>query len=69
MHCAEKVSLRPISYPYLSALGRARSLQAAYDNGDDIKAREDMSIVSLFGGLALANAKLVTANRLNKVFN
>ena len=41
------------------ALGRAaRSLRRAFDHGDDPNAREDMSIVSLFGGLALANAKL-----------
>lgn len=36
----------------------ARSLRRAYDNGKDEQAREDMSITSLFGGLALANAKL-----------
>ena len=36
----------------------ARSLFQAYDHGDDIHAREDMSIASLFSGLALANAKL-----------
>jgi alcohol dehydrogenase class IV len=36
----------------------ARSLKKAYDQGDDIDAREDMAIVSLFGGIALANAKL-----------
>ncbi len=36
----------------------ARSLQRVYENGTDAAAREDMSIVSLFGGLALANAKL-----------
>ncbi len=36
----------------------ARSLQKAYRNGDDIKAREDMALTSLYGGLALANAKL-----------
>jgi alcohol dehydrogenase class IV len=41
------------------ALGRAaRSLRRAFDHGDDPNAREDMAIVSLFGGLALANAKL-----------
>lgn len=40
------------------ALGRAaRSLQKAYET-DDTVAREDMALVSLFGGLALANAKL-----------
>jgi alcohol dehydrogenase class IV len=36
----------------------ARSLRIAYERGDDSSAREDMAIVSLFGGLALANAKL-----------
>jgi alcohol dehydrogenase class IV len=36
----------------------ARSLKTAYDFPDDIQAREDMAIGSLFGGLALANAKL-----------
>jgi alcohol dehydrogenase class IV len=36
----------------------ARSLERAYLNGSDEDAREDMSIASLFGGLALANAAL-----------
>lgn len=36
----------------------ARSLQRATRDGNDIQAREDMAIASLFGGLALANAKL-----------
>lgn len=36
----------------------ARSLRRAYEQGDDPAAREDMALVSLFGGLALANAKL-----------
>lgn len=36
----------------------ARSLQSAYLNGADKQAREDMAVASLFGGLALANAKL-----------
>ncbi|MBI5669558.1 MAG: iron-containing alcohol dehydrogenase [Chloroflexi bacterium] len=36
----------------------ARSLRRAYDYGSDSAAREDMALVSLFGGLALANAKL-----------
>jgi alcohol dehydrogenase class IV len=36
----------------------ARSLRSAYDDGGDIDAREDMALVSLYGGLALANAKL-----------
>jgi len=36
----------------------ARSLRRAFENGADVAAREDMAITSLFGGLALANAKL-----------
>ncbi len=40
----------------------ARSLKRAYDDGTDIDAREDMAITSLFGGLALANAKLGTVH-------
>lgn len=36
----------------------ARSLWRAYENGQDAAAREDMALASLFGGLALANAKL-----------
>jgi alcohol dehydrogenase class IV len=36
----------------------ARSLRGAYKNGSDLGAREGMSIASLFGGLALANAAL-----------
>lgn len=36
----------------------ARSLRRAYENGRDVAAREDMALASLFGGLALANAKL-----------
>ena len=36
----------------------ARSLRRACEDGSDRAAREDMSMASLFGGLALANAKL-----------
>jgi alcohol dehydrogenase class IV len=36
----------------------ARSLRRAYDDGSDLAAREGMSLASLLGGLALANAKL-----------
>jgi alcohol dehydrogenase class IV len=36
----------------------ARSLRRAYENGDDLAAREDMALTSFYGGLALANAKL-----------
>ena len=36
----------------------ARSLRRAFEDGKDLAARTDMAIASLFGGLALANAKL-----------
>ena len=36
----------------------ARSLRRAYENGNDQEAREGMSLASLCGGLALANAAL-----------
>jgi alcohol dehydrogenase class IV len=36
----------------------ARSLERAFDDGGDTSAREDMAVVSLFGGLALTNAGL-----------
>src|SRR5271157_3294247 len=36
----------------------SRSLRRAYHSGRDITAREDMSLASLLGGLALANAGL-----------
>ncbi len=40
-------------------LGRAgRSLRRVYASGRDVAGRTDMAIASLFGGLALANAKL-----------
>ncbi|MBN1246784.1 MAG: iron-containing alcohol dehydrogenase [Anaerolineae bacterium] len=40
-------------------LARAsRSLQRAYEDGSDAEARLDVALASLFGGLALANAKL-----------
>lgn len=42
-----------------------RSLQQAYEDGSNIAAREDMSIASLFGGLALANAKLGAVHGLS----
>jgi alcohol dehydrogenase class IV len=40
----------------LARLGHA--LRRAYDNGADLSARDTMSLVSLYGGLALANARL-----------
>jgi alcohol dehydrogenase class IV len=36
----------------------ARWLRRACERGEDMRARENMSLASLFGGLALANAKL-----------
>jgi alcohol dehydrogenase class IV len=36
----------------------ARSLRTAHDDGSNLGAREDLALVSLFGGIALANAKL-----------
>jgi len=36
----------------------ARSLRQAYNDGSDAQAREDLSLASLFSGIALANAKL-----------
>jgi len=36
----------------------AHSLRRAYEEGTDLEAREDMALVSLYGGMALANAGL-----------
>ncbi|MBF0510666.1 MAG: iron-containing alcohol dehydrogenase [Deltaproteobacteria bacterium] len=36
----------------------SRSLRRAYQDGHDAQAREDLAVAGLFGGLALANAKL-----------
>jgi alcohol dehydrogenase class IV len=50
--------------PLTDALSRegmlraARSLRRAFHDGSDIDARTDMALVSVFGGLCLANAKL-----------
>jgi alcohol dehydrogenase class IV len=40
----------------------ARSLRRAFERGDDLPAREDMSLASLLGGLSLANAGLGAAH-------
>lgn len=40
----------------------ARSLRRVYQDGRDTAARQDMAVASLFGGLALANAKLGTVH-------
>ncbi len=45
----------------------ARSLRRAYEQGDDAAAREDMSLASLFSGMALANAKLGVVHGLASV--
>ncbi len=39
-------------------LRAVRSLRRVFENGSDLKAREEMALASLFGGLALANAGL-----------
>ena len=50
--------------PITDALSRegmaraARGLRRAYHDGSDLEARTDMALVSLFGGITLANAKL-----------
>ena len=36
----------------------SRSLMKAFENGENLKAREDMAMASLLGGMALANVKL-----------
>ncbi len=54
----------PFATPVTDALCReglqrvARSFQRAYECGQDLDAREDMCVASLFSGIALANAKL-----------
>ena len=54
----------PFATPFTDALCRegitraARSFLRAFHHGDDIDARADMSIASLFSGISLANAKL-----------
>ena len=40
----------------------SRSLRRAFEDGSDGAAREDMSLASLFGGLALSNARLGAAH-------
>jgi alcohol dehydrogenase class IV len=63
----------PLANPLTDAICRegmrrgARSLRRAYQNGADADAREDMAITSLFGGLALANAKLGAVHGLAAV--
>ncbi|NOZ01633.1 MAG: iron-containing alcohol dehydrogenase [Deltaproteobacteria bacterium] len=40
----------------------ARSLKKAFDNGEDLDARQDLSLASLCGGMAIANAGLGAAH-------
>src|SRR5580704_6326262 len=46
-------------------LRAARSLRCAYEHGDDVSARQDMCVASLFGGMALANAGLGAVHGLS----
>ncbi|MCP4119192.1 MAG: iron-containing alcohol dehydrogenase [Desulfobacteraceae bacterium] len=54
----------PYATPFTDALCRegllrvSRSFQRAFECGEDLGAREDMCVASLFSGIALANAKL-----------
>ncbi len=54
----------PMSNPLSDMLSReglgivSRSFLHAYDDGNNIKARSDMSLAALYSGLALSNAKL-----------
>jgi len=56
--------ISPMATPLTDAICReglkraARSLKKAFQHGENLQAREDMAIASVFGGLALANAKL-----------
>ncbi|HET9128636.1 MAG TPA: iron-containing alcohol dehydrogenase [Propionibacteriaceae bacterium] len=42
----------------VEGLHRGEALRRAYEDGSDLAAREEMSLMSLYGGLCLANAKL-----------
>ena len=61
--CIEPL-VSPLANPLSDAVARegicraAGALRRAFRNGSDVSARRDMSIASLCGGLALANAKL-----------
>lgn len=64
----------PLANPITDAFCRdgiprvGRSLQIAYQHGDDLSARTDMALGSLLGGLALANAKLGAVHGFAGVF-
>lgn len=46
------------SWARMGMMAAGRGLVAAYEDGTDLRARTDMSLCSLLGGLSLANAKL-----------
>ncbi len=46
------------SWARMGMMAAGRSLVAAHQDGTDLRARTDMSLCSLLGGLSLANAKL-----------
>ncbi len=46
------------SWARMGMMAAGRGLVAAFDDGTDLRARTDMSLCSLLGGLSLANAKL-----------
>ena len=62
-HCMESFCTH-LNTPITDGLARegilraAKSLLRTFTNGDDIEARSDMAVTSLFGGISLANAKL-----------
>ena len=62
-HCLESYCTH-LNTPLTDGLARegmlraAKSLYRTYTHGDDVAARTDMAITSLFGGISLANAKL-----------
>ena len=62
-HCLESYCTH-LNTPMTDSLARegmlraAKSLLRTFTHGDDVAARGDMAITSLFGGISLANAKL-----------
>eukprot|EP01052_Picozoa_sp_SAG31_P036918 SAG31_NODE_4678_length_3040_cov_3.101666_1_plen_411_part_00 len=62
-HCLEAYCTH-LNTPITDSIARegmlraARSMLRTFTHGDDINARSDMALTSLFGGIALANAKL-----------
>ncbi|MDQ3035633.1 MAG: iron-containing alcohol dehydrogenase [Myxococcota bacterium] len=54
------IAASPLTDPFCreGMVRAARSLRRAFERGDDREARSDLALASLFGGIALANAKL-----------